>query len=81
MVYALLYTGIVYLLQFPLTLYRDFVRERHYDLLTQSFGPWMRDPVVELVVSAILLSLLAAAVYGVIRRSPERGRPLGRRPR
>jgi STE24 endopeptidase len=72
MLYVLLYAGLVYLLQLPFTLYRDFFRERHYALLTQSFGPWLRDSVVGLLVNAILLSVLAAAVYGVIRRSPKR---------
>jgi STE24 endopeptidase len=70
--YVALYTVVGSVLLFPFTVYRDFFREHEYGLATQSFGPWMRDWLVELAVNVILFSLLAAAVYGAIRRSPRR---------
>jgi STE24 endopeptidase len=54
----------------PLTLYQGFFREHKYGLATQTFLPWMRDRLVDLGVSVVLLSLLFVALYGVFRKAP-----------
>ena len=39
-----------YALTFPLSVYEGYFREHHYGLATQTFGPWVRDQIVELAV-------------------------------
>jgi STE24 endopeptidase len=53
---------------FPLTIYESYFRERTYGLLNQTFGPWMRDQVVALVVGAILGAILVVPLFGLVRR-------------
>src|ERR1700735_4986693 len=37
---------LVSVLTFPMTVYEGYFREHQYDLLNQSFGPWMRDQLI-----------------------------------
>src|SRR5260370_21665073 len=39
---------------FPLTAYRDFVREHAYGLATQAFGPWLGDRLKMLAGGSVL---------------------------
>src|SRR5208283_1102684 len=39
-----------------------------YGLLNQTFGPWMRDQVVALVVGVILGAILVVPLFGLVRR-------------
>jgi STE24 endopeptidase len=68
--YSVGYVLLTTLLFFPLTVYQGFFREHQYDLATQTFPQWLRDWAVELGVSAVLLSLLLMALYGVFRKLP-----------
>ena len=58
----------VSLLTFPLTVYEDYFREHKYGLLNQSFGPWMREQMVSLVVSLVLGAILMVPLFGLVRR-------------
>jgi STE24 endopeptidase len=64
-------------LSFPYTVYSGFVREHAYGLATQRFGGWMRDQLVGLAVSLVLVGLLVTALYGVLRRFPRAWPALG----
>jgi STE24 endopeptidase len=55
-------------LTFPLTVYEGYFREHKYALLNQSFGPWMRDQIVMLVVGLVLGAILVVPLMGVVRR-------------
>jgi Zn-dependent protease with chaperone function len=55
---------------FPLTYYEGYVREHHYGLATQTFGPWMGDQLKALVLNLILGGILMMALYGIVRRLP-----------
>jgi len=68
--YAVQFIVVTAILGFPLTLYNGFIREHHYGMATQSFGPWMGDQLKGLAVGVILGSLAIMAVYGVIRKLP-----------
>lgn len=68
--YTVQYLVLTALLFFPLTLYRDFLREQRYGLATQTFGPWLGEQLVGLAVSTVLLALLFVPLYGVFRRAP-----------
>jgi STE24 endopeptidase len=55
-------------LSFPLTVYRDYVREHRYGLATQAFGPWLGDQVKALVVGALLGGVAVVVLFAVVRR-------------
>jgi STE24 endopeptidase len=51
---------------FPLGVYEGYFREHRYHLLNQTFGPWMRDQIVALLVSAALAAILIVPLFGMI---------------
>ncbi|HXH67473.1 MAG TPA: M48 family metallopeptidase [Candidatus Limnocylindrales bacterium] len=53
---------------FPLGVYEGYFREHKYGLLNQSFGPWMRDQVIALVVSVVFGGILIMLLFGIVRR-------------
>lgn len=57
-------------IQFPLTLYASYVREKHYGLLTQSLGGFLADQAKGILIGCIVGSILVMIVYGVVRRAP-----------
>jgi STE24 endopeptidase len=68
LIYFLQFLLITTILQFPLTVYEGYVREHKYGLATQTIGPWMRDQVVELAVSAVLGGIAVMGLYAIVRR-------------
>jgi len=59
----------LYLLELPLTLYTDFLREHQYGLSEQSFGGWMRDQMVVLGVNSALGAVALTVIYAAVRRA------------
>ncbi len=59
---------VVSILTFPLSLYEGYFREHKYGLLNQTFGPWMRDQMVGLVISIVLGAILIVALFALVRR-------------
>ena len=59
---------VVSLLTFPLSLYEGYFREHKYGLLNQTFGPWMRDQMMGLLVSVILGAILVVPLFALVRR-------------
>jgi len=55
-------------LTFPLTVYEGYFREHKYNLLNQTFGPWMRDQLVGLAVGVFLGAILIVPLFGLVRR-------------
>jgi STE24 endopeptidase len=53
---------------FPMTVYEGYFREHKYDLLNQTFGPWMRDQLIALAVTVILGAILVIPPFGLVRR-------------
>jgi STE24 endopeptidase len=66
--YWLQFIIVTSVLTFPLTIYESYFRERKYGLLNQTFGPWMRDQAVALVVGVILGAILVVPLFGLVRR-------------
>src|SRR5208283_4807125 len=66
--YWLQFIIVTSVLTLPLTIYESYLRERKYGLLNQTFGPWMRDQVVALVVGVILGAILVVPLFGLVRR-------------
>ena len=69
--YTCQYLILATVLYFPLTVYRDFIREHQYGLATQTFEPWFREQLIALGVSLVLFSILLVPLYGVFRRAPK----------
>ncbi len=66
--YWLQFVIVVYVLTFPLTVYESYFREHNYGLLNQTFGPWLRDQMVMLIVSVILGGMLIIPLFWLVRR-------------
>jgi STE24 endopeptidase len=59
---------VVSILTFPLSLYEGYFREHKYGLLNQTFGPWMRDQMMGLLISVILGAILVVALFALVRQ-------------
>lgn len=68
--YALPYIIAATLIGLPWTIYAGYVREKHYDLMSQSFGGWAREQAIGLGIGVIITALLLMIVFAVIRRAP-----------
>jgi STE24 endopeptidase len=69
-IYAIGYIFIVAILSFPLTFYQFFVREHQYGFATQTFGPWLVEQLIALVVGLIAGTIALSILYVVFRRAP-----------
>ncbi len=70
--YGAAYAIAAWLLSLPLTIYQGYFREHQYAMATQTFGPWFAEQLIGLAVSVVVLALVAAAFYAVLRRVGER---------
>lgn len=70
MIYWVQFLLVVTLIQFPLTIYNSYYREKAYGLLTQSLSGWLTDQAKGLLIGCILGSLLFMILYGVLRKAP-----------
>jgi STE24 endopeptidase len=69
-IYWIQFLIVVTLLSFPLSVYTSYHREKLYGLLSQTFGGWLKDQAIGLVVGCLLGALLIMFLYGVLRRTP-----------
>jgi STE24 endopeptidase len=67
-IYWIQFIVVTAVLTFPMTVYESYFREHKYDLLNQTFGPWMRDQAVGLAVSVVLGAILVVPLFGLVRR-------------
>jgi STE24 endopeptidase len=66
-IYWIQLTVLTAVLTFPMTLYEGYFREHKYDLLNQTFGPWMRDQLVALGLNVVLGAILVIPLFGLVR--------------
>jgi len=66
--FGALYAVAAWALSLPLTIYQGYFREHQYAMATQSFGPWFMEQLTGLAVSVVLLALVTAVFYAVLRR-------------
>lgn len=66
-VYWIQFILVTSVLIFPMTVYEGYFRERKYDLLNQTFGPWMRDQLIALGVSVVLGAILVIPLFALVR--------------
>ncbi|MGB6357055.1 MAG: M48 family metallopeptidase [Steroidobacteraceae bacterium] len=62
----------LFLLDLPLSIYSDFLREHQYGLSEQPFAGWMRDQMVVLGVNVVLGVVALTAIYAAVRRTGAR---------
>ena len=62
----------VFLLDLPLSIYADFLREHDYGLSEQAFGGWMRDQLVIAGANAAIFALILTLIYAAVRRAGSR---------
>src|SRR5262245_33113892 len=58
------------IVQFPLTLYANYYREKDYGLLTQSLSGFLADRAKAIVIGCIVGSIVMMIFYGILRRAP-----------
>ena len=69
--YAVPFVLISAILSFPLAIYENFVREHHYGMATQTFGPWFGEQLIALIVALIFLPIVLVVLYWVFRIAPK----------
>src|ERR1700728_1142734 len=62
----------LFILELPLSIYADFLREHHYGLSEQAFGGWMRDQLVIAGANVMIFALLLTLIYAAVRRAGSR---------
>ena len=72
LLYAVLLTGLVAALTFPVSYYAGYVRQHHYGLSNQGLGAWAGDWVKEVALSGVGLAAVLWIPYLLLRRSPRR---------
>ncbi len=72
LIYLFMFFVVFFLLNLPLDIYSDLIRDRQYGLTQQSFGGFMRDQAIVLVVNAILAAVALSVIYAAVRRAGAR---------
>jgi STE24 endopeptidase len=67
--YGVLIVLAMFVLNLPMSIYVDFVREHQYGLATQDFSGWFGDALKSLGVSAVVVPLLLIVLYAAVRRT------------
>ena len=72
LLFALLYTPLVWVLSLPLSGYTGFVREHRYGLSNQDFGGWLWDEFKGMLLVTALGAIAIVGIYTFVRRSGAR---------
>lgn len=72
MLFGAAYGGVSALLTLPLSIYADWWREQAYGMSTQTFVAWLGEALLMQAVNMVLLALVVAGLYAVIRRAGAR---------
>jgi STE24 endopeptidase len=71
-IYVLQFIIALSLLNLPLSIYTDFLREHQYGLSEQTFGGWMRDQIVEVTANSVISAMALTFIYAAVRRAGAR---------
>lgn len=71
-IYAVQFLVALFLLDLPMIIYADFLREHQYGLSEQSFGGWVRDLLVAQGLAAVLGAIALTVIYAAVRRAGAR---------
>jgi STE24 endopeptidase len=70
-VYALIFGGITFVLELPLSYYSGFVLPHRFEQSNQTFTGWVTDQVKSLLVAGILGVSILQIVYWLLRSQPQ----------
>lgn len=71
-IYLVLYFGVAYVLSFPLNYYENFYREHQYDLSNLTFGGWMKEEIIGLILLMLFGTILMMVLYMAMRKVKEK---------
>ena len=71
-IFIALFLVALFLLDLPLTVYTDFLRERQYGLSEQPFGAWIRDQMIVLAANVVIFAVALSVTYAAVRRTGAR---------
>lgn len=71
-IYFIIFLVLTYLIGLPLDFYQDYLREHEYGLSNQSFGRWLSNSLISLLISLVVGSLFLWIPYLLLRKSPRR---------
>jgi STE24 endopeptidase len=71
-IYIAQFLILLYLLDFPRSLYADFLRQHQYGLSEQAFAGWMRDQLITTAANVVIFALSLTAIYAAVRRAGSR---------
>lgn len=66
--YVVLFTIVTSLASFPLAIYAQFLREKKYGFMNQTFGAWLGDQGKGLLLAIVFQAIFLPLLYIVIRR-------------
>lgn len=69
--FGLVFGGIYYLINLPLSYYSGYVLPHRFEMATQNFKGWVTDQVKGLGIGVILGGLVLEIIYAVLRISPD----------
>ena len=69
--YALVFGGIYYLVNLPLSYYEGFVLPHRYGISTQTLASWIGDQIKGGLLAGVLGGLLLEIIYTVLRAAPD----------
>jgi STE24 endopeptidase len=72
LVYLVLSAGVWFLANLPLDFYSDYIRPHDYGLSSQTFGKWLQDDFLSLLLGIVGAALIAWIPLLLVRRSPQR---------
>jgi Zn-dependent protease with chaperone function len=70
--YMVFFTVVTWIIDLPLSYYRDYVRQHAYDLSNQTLGKWFGDSAKGLLVGTVAAVLFTWIPYLLIKKSPRR---------
>src|SRR5579885_185296 len=66
-IYAIIYTIVVAVLTFPMTIYENFFREHQYGLSNQTFLQWFGDFGTAFAVNLVISTIVLTIIYAFVR--------------
>jgi STE24 endopeptidase len=66
-VYWIQFILVTTILNFPLTVYEGYFREHKYNLLNQTFGPWLREQLIGVAIAIVLGAILLIPLFALVR--------------
>ncbi len=70
--YAAMFLLATQIISLPLAIYTGYVREHAYGLSTQTFGAWFGDQAKGVAIALVIMPLVIAGLYALLRRAGER---------